>query len=89
MLLLTSDANILIDIEIGGLLAPMFSLDYRFAVPDVLFDEELEGQHRYLLRHGNWGTGTRRVDDRMHIPTHDCHLFRSRLPLIPVMIATP
>lgn len=37
MLLLISDANILIDIEIGGLVAPMFSLDYQFAVPDVLF----------------------------------------------------
>jgi len=52
MLLLISDANILIDIQVGGLLAPMFSLDYRFAVPDVLFYEELEGQHRYLLGMG-------------------------------------
>lgn len=47
-MLLVSDANILIDIEVGGLLAPMFSLDYRFAVPDVLFFEELERQHRTL-----------------------------------------
>ncbi len=30
-----SDANILI--EIGGLVAPMFSLDYQFAVPDILY----------------------------------------------------
>ncbi len=37
MRLLISDANILIDVEIGGLVAPMFSLDYRFSVPDVLF----------------------------------------------------
>lgn len=49
MLLLISDANILIDIEIGGLVAPMFSLDYQFAVPDVLFYEELEEQHGHLL----------------------------------------
>ena len=52
MLLLISDANILIDMEIGGLLAPMFSLDFRFAVPDVLFYEELEGQHAYMLDMG-------------------------------------
>ncbi|HJW53976.1 MAG TPA: DUF3368 domain-containing protein [Burkholderiaceae bacterium] len=52
MLLLISDANILIDIEIGGLVAPMFSLDYKFAVPDVLFYEELDGQHGYLLDMG-------------------------------------
>lgn len=52
MLLLISDANILIDIEIGGLVAPLFSLEYQFAVPDVLFCEELEEQHNYLLGMG-------------------------------------
>jgi predicted nucleic acid-binding protein len=52
MLLLISDANILIDIEIGGLVAQMFSLDYRFAVPDVLYYEELEEQHSYFLDMG-------------------------------------
>lgn len=52
MLVLISDANILIDIEVGGLIAPMFSLDYQFVVPDVIFAEELEGQHGYLLDMG-------------------------------------
>ena len=52
MLLLISDANILIDIEIGGLVAPMFSLDYQFAVPDILFYEELEEQHAHLIDMG-------------------------------------
>ncbi len=52
MLLLISDANILIDIEIGGLAAPMFSLEYHFAVPDILFYEELEEQHGYMLDMG-------------------------------------
>ncbi|MBU6995887.1 DUF3368 domain-containing protein [Ferrovum myxofaciens] len=52
MLLLISDANILIDIEIGGLVAPMFSLDYQFAVPDILFYEELEERHSHLLEIG-------------------------------------
>lgn len=52
MLLFISDANVLIDIEIGGLVAPMFSLDYQFAVLDVLFYEELDEQHGYLLGMG-------------------------------------
>ncbi len=49
MLLLISDANILIDMDVGGLLAPMFSMEYRFAVPDVLYVYELEPQHIGLL----------------------------------------
>lgn len=40
MLLLISDANILMDIEVGDLAAPMFSLCYQFAVPDVLYYED-------------------------------------------------
>lgn len=49
MLLLISDANILMDIEEGDLLAPMFSLEYKFGVPDVLYYEELDDQHSHLL----------------------------------------
>jgi predicted nucleic acid-binding protein len=52
MLLLISDANVLIDLEIGGLIAPMFSLNYKFCVPDLLFYEELENQHAHLLSLG-------------------------------------
>jgi predicted nucleic acid-binding protein len=55
MLLLVSDANILIDIDAGGLNAPMFSLGnhgYRFVVPDALFEQELRAQHAYLLELG-------------------------------------
>ena len=52
MLLLISDANILMDIEVGDLIAPMFSLSYQFAVPDVLYYEELEEQHAHLLDMG-------------------------------------
>jgi predicted nucleic acid-binding protein len=62
MRLLISDANILIDIEIGGLVAPMFSLDYRFSVPDVLFYEELDEQHGYLI---DMGLEVRELDERM------------------------
>ncbi|MGF1547220.1 MAG: PIN domain-containing protein [Thiotrichales bacterium] len=52
MLLLMSDANILIDMEIGELIAPMFSLGCQFAVPDVLYYDELEAQHAHLLNMG-------------------------------------
>lgn len=52
MLLLVSDANILIDIEVGELIAPMFSLGYQFAVPDVLYYDEIEAQHAQLLNMG-------------------------------------
>jgi hypothetical protein len=62
MLLLISDANILIDIEIGGLVAPMFSLEYQFAVPDILFYEELVDQHTHLL---DMGLQPREFDEEM------------------------
>jgi predicted nucleic acid-binding protein len=46
--LLISDANILIDMTAGGVLREIFSLDYEFAVPDVLYHEELSEQHPEL-----------------------------------------
>ncbi|GAB7526939.1 DUF3368 domain-containing protein [Paraburkholderia sp. 2C] len=49
MLLLVSDTNILFDVEVSDLVVPMFSLDYQFAVPDVLFYEELQDRHAHLL----------------------------------------
>jgi len=52
LLLLISDANILMDIEVGDLVAPMFSLGYQFVVPDVLYYEELVEQHAHLLDMG-------------------------------------
>lgn len=62
MLLLISDANILIDIEVGGLTASMFSLNYQFALPDVLFYDELEEQHAHLL---DMGLEVRELSERM------------------------
>ena len=47
--LLVSDANILIDMEEGGLLSEMFQLPYEFVTPDILFYEELEEDHSNLL----------------------------------------
>ncbi len=50
--LLISDANILIDMEVGGLLRPMFRIDATFAVPNIMFEEELREQHPELPRLG-------------------------------------
>lgn len=52
MQLLISDANILIDLEEGGLLEVFFRLPYQFSVPDILFAEELEDQHAHLVTMG-------------------------------------
>jgi predicted nucleic acid-binding protein len=52
MQLLISDANILIDIDDGGLLSSLFRLPYEFVTPDVLFDEELKENHPNLLALG-------------------------------------
>lgn len=52
LLLVISDACVLIDIECSGLTSAMFSLSYQFAVPDTLFSEELEERHAHLLKLG-------------------------------------
>ena len=46
--LLISDANILIDISVGGLLDELFRLNYEYGLPDVLFEYELQAQHPEL-----------------------------------------
>jgi predicted nucleic acid-binding protein len=50
--LLISDANILIDLEEGQLIELTFQLPYQFTIPDILFVEELEAEHQYLLGKG-------------------------------------
>ena len=52
MLLLISDTNVLIDIEDGNLTPAIFRLPYEIAVPDILFELELIGQHSHLLKAG-------------------------------------
>ena len=52
MLLIISDASVLIDIECGQLTSAMFSLPFQFAVPDTLFIEELSERHGHLLGFG-------------------------------------
>jgi hypothetical protein len=51
-MLLISDANTLIDMSVAGLLEAMFRLPESFAVPDVLFAEELSERHPELLSFG-------------------------------------
>lgn len=50
--LLISDANVIIDMEAGGLIKQMFRLDYEFAVPDVLYETELKENHANLPKLG-------------------------------------
>lgn len=50
--LLISDANILIDMIVGGLLDEIFRLDYQFGLPDVLFEYELREHHADLPEKG-------------------------------------
>lgn len=45
---LISDANIIIDMEAGQILSGMFRLPETFAVPNILYAEELEARHAYL-----------------------------------------
>ncbi|HIC84955.1 MAG TPA: DUF3368 domain-containing protein [Desulfobacterales bacterium] len=52
MQLYISDANIFIDLDVCGLLSKMFDLPYDFAVPDILYMEELEVQHSDLPGYG-------------------------------------
>ncbi len=50
--LLISDANVIIDMEVGGLIKQMFRLEYEFAVPDVLYENELKENHSNLPKLG-------------------------------------
>ncbi len=47
MIVLVSDTSVLMDLERGGFLDSIFSLPYEFAVPDVLYRQEMAGA---------WGT---------------------------------
>jgi len=44
MTVLVSDTSVLIDLDRGSLLEPIFELPYEFAVPDVLYHRELRGE---------------------------------------------
>lgn len=43
MAVLVSDTSVVVDLDRGGLLELVFQLDDEFAVPDLLFDNELAG----------------------------------------------
>jgi len=48
MKLLVSDANIIIDIQAGNLIEVVFRLPETFAVPNILYEEELLERHPEL-----------------------------------------
>jgi predicted nucleic acid-binding protein len=48
-MILISDTSVLIDLERGSLLEPIFALPYEFAVPDILYHRELEGELGHFL----------------------------------------
>ena len=50
MKVLVSDTSILIDLERGGFLDAVFLLPFEFAVPDVLYEQELAGEWGDQLR---------------------------------------
>lgn len=50
--LLISDANILIDMEVGGLIDDMFRLPYIFGTPNMLYEQELARYHAHLPEKG-------------------------------------
>lgn len=52
MQLLVSDANIFIDLLDGDVLEQLFKLPFEFLTPDILYYEELEELHSYLLEMG-------------------------------------
>lgn len=52
MIVLISDANVLIDLEVGGIIERCFQVKATIAVPDVLFVEELAEQHASLVALG-------------------------------------
>ena len=52
MLLLVSDACVLINIEDGKLTKEVFSLPYQLATIDFVFNDELADRHGHLLKYG-------------------------------------
>lgn len=51
-MLIISDSNIFIDMEVGGLIKHMFRLPETFGTPDTLFYEELQENHAELPQLG-------------------------------------
>lgn len=52
MMLLISDSNIIIDMEVAELTEVMFTMPHEFAVPDVLYHEELHPACEPLINLG-------------------------------------
>ncbi len=87
--LLISDANILIDMDIGGLLEVMFRLDFAFAVPDILFEGELRSRHPRLpgLGLGVLELTAEMIDDATRLVGQYGHRRTSRNDLLTLALA--
>jgi uncharacterized protein YacL len=87
--LLISDANILIDMDVGGLLEVMFRLDFAFAVPDILFEEELKSRHPRLpdLGLGILELTAEMIDDATRLIVRYGHRRTSRNDLLTLALA--
>ena len=66
--LLISDANIIIDMEVGGLIDVMFRLPFEYATPESLFDQELRATYGNLVERGlQLETLTPKMIDRVQV----------------------
>ncbi len=79
MKVLVSDTSVLIDLERGGFVEAIFSLPFEFAVPDVLYNRELEGE---------WGTRLvglgLRVEEISSTGVEKALRYRSAQPMLSV-----
>ena len=83
MLLLISDANILIDVEAAELLETLFKLPYQFAIPDILYVEEIEPGTPGLERLGLNVLEVRPDFITEHLSIHTNRLSRTRVSAEP------
>lgn len=72
-MILISDTSVLIDMDIGDLIYPIFELPYTFATPDILFEQELSERHSNLV---NNGLVIKELNSTQIIEVHD--LFSSQ-----------
>jgi predicted nucleic acid-binding protein len=86
-MLVISDANVLIDIEIGALTSYIFNLPFEVAVPDVLYEQELSARHSHLL---NLGLKIKEVKGeyiQKVVELSLCHRNVSRMDLVALALA--
>jgi ribosome-binding protein aMBF1 (putative translation factor) len=76
MALVVSDANVFIDLEEGGILAPLFRLPEAIAVPDVLFEDRAAGRASVVATHAPVARDLHRQGRRRDCRRRTCHTSR-------------